>query len=156
MIRKGTRVLFEMKDGSDVEPPAKYALLHDPEGEDWPARSMLVGPYATGKAVEDVPSSAKAYLGRQYEIHKGSCVLPPRHLQEHCDRIWEEIGEVDTIYYYRHGTKASGDFRHKFGRFTIISLFKGRGKAVLYGWGEWLRLELPRGAIADDRGIVWP
>jgi hypothetical protein len=152
VIRKGSRVLFEMTDGSDVIPKASHAMLHDPSGKYWPARSVLVGPIDKGGATDEAPKAATQYLGRSYRIHEGSCALPPRALGE-----WEPLGDVECIYYHRHGNKARGRFRHEFNRKTSLHvLFKGKRRVRLYGWGDWCRLELPRDAVVDDRGLVFP
>jgi len=153
MIRKGSRVTLELHNGLELEPPRSYAMLHDPSGKEWPARSVLVGPFKTGGAANDPPSEARDYLGRSYKIHEGSCDLSglPRRVG-----AWQKLGTIDRIVYYRHGTKARGTFQHKFGKASIVSFFKGRGKATLYAHGDWFRIEMPKGAIADDRGIVWP
>lgn len=150
MIRKGTKVLIELADGGDVVPQG--ALLHDPTGKWWPVRSCLIGSFdkhGSARAAKP-PKEAAQYLGRNYEIHAGTVSLPPRELSQ-----WERIGSVETIYYERHGTKARGRFRHRFNR-GLSAFIKGKGKVTLYHHGRWYRLELPRGALLDDRGFVWP
>jgi hypothetical protein len=76
---------------------------------------------------------------------------------------WKKIGEIGTlgdrqgtIWYTRGGTKAPGRFKHRFNKASLIRLIKGKGRVVLYEYVSWLRIELPRGAIVDDRGIVSP
>jgi hypothetical protein len=156
LICKGTEVLIELVDGSDV---LGEALLHDPTGKWWPSRSCLIGSFdklPTVAKPKEAPKEAAQYLGRSYVIRAGSVTLPPRAIG-----LWDKIGQVEAIYYRRQGIKARGRFRHRFNRRGLLArllsaLIKGEGKLTLYQYGRWYRLELPRTAILDDRGFVWP
>jgi hypothetical protein len=152
LICKGTEVLIELVGGGDV---LGEALLHDPTGKWWPSRSCLIGSFDKFPAAakpKEAPKEAAQYLGRSYVIRAGSVALPPRAIGQ-----WDKIGQVEAIYYRRQGTKARGRFRHRFNQgLSLSALIKGEGKATLYQHGRWYRLELPRTAILDDRGFVWP
>ena len=151
IIVKGVSVIFDLTDGSSVRPRASAGMMHDPTGRAWPKKSLLVGAYQKGGITDDVPEDAKRYLGRNYSAHEGSVDLPPKRLGE-----WEKLGEVETIYYRRPGTRAPGKFHHEFNKPGLRRLVHGTGRAMLYARGSYYRLELPRSAIVDDRGIVWP
>lgn len=153
---RGTAVRFELADGSEIAAPAKDGLFYDDSGRDWPARSLLVGPFKRGGPADqdEVPKRTREYLGRTYTIRQGEAKteIVPRALWH-----WEKLGEVARIYYRRGGTKAPGSYQHPFNkRYAMAVLMKGKGKVTLYRWGKWRRLEMPRGAILDNRGIVWP
>ena len=150
---KGTSVAFELVDGREIDAPGK-GMLHDATGREWPARSVLVGPFKRGRATKDVSEDARDYLGRTYTIKQGNAKteIVPRGLWS-----WERVGEVARIYYTRGGTKYPGRFQHPFNkRSSLAVLVKGKGKVTLYQWRGWYRLELPKGAILDSRGFVWP
>jgi hypothetical protein len=128
-------------------------MLHDPSGKSWPACSLLIvgfdrrGRVATDDERKGAP---KEYLGRKYEPRIGSVELPPRSLSE-----WSSLGEIETIYYVRPGTKAPGKYFHDFGKRRLRAFFK-KGKATLYRRGSAYRVELGRGCIAHHDGIVFP
>jgi len=160
VICKGTGVVFDLVDGARVIPPARYGMLHDPSGKEWPARSVLVGPFAKGPLADEdeIPRDARDYLGRKHRVHRGVAIFPPRSLA-----TWTHLGDVASakkaggrIRYVRGGTKAPGGFHHPFNAPSLATLMKGHGRSVLYRCGQWLRLELPRGAMLDARGFVWP
>lgn len=153
LIVKGTRIIFELAgDAGDIKPPGSYGMLHDPQGKAWPYRSLLVGPFRHGGKAPDneVTTEARKYLGRSHNVKKGSVSLPSR------SGPWEKLGEVAVLYYYRGGSRAPGGMRHKFGKASLAKLMLGHGKAHLSRCGNWYRLNLPKGAVVDDRGIVWP
>lgn len=152
MICKGKKVIFELASGEDIKPPAAYGLLHDPHGREWSSRSLLVGPFTQGGTADadDVPDDAREYLGKSHRIKRGSTTLPPRR------GPWEKLGEVAVLYYWRGGTRAPGGMRHPFGKVSIATLVKGKGRAHLSRCGRWYRLNLPPGALIDSRGLVWP
>jgi hypothetical protein len=152
LIVKGTKIIFELADGSDVKPPPSYGMLHDPQGKAWPYRSLLIGPFRHGgKAPEDeVTTEARKYLGKGHTVKRGSASLPPR------SGPWEKLGEVAVLYYYRGGTRARGGMRHVFGKMSVAKVLLGSGKAHLSRCGSWYRLNLPAKAVVDDRGLVFP
>ena len=154
LVLKGTDVAFELEDGREIEASKRYGMLHDETGREWPARSVLVGPFRKGGEAEDPPRRARDYLGRTYTIKQGEAKteIVPRALWN-----WDELGQVARIYYLRGGTKAPGRWQHPFNKRSAFAvLVKGPGKVTLYKWGAWYRLQLPRGAMLDSRGIVWP
>jgi hypothetical protein len=151
LIAKGTDVSFELESGRLVR--VSGSMLHDPTGDYWPEDSMLVMSFRrNGRLATDDEKSGppKDYLGREHKARIGSVSLPPRSIKE-----WKRIGDVKTIYYERPGTKSPGRYFHHFGKRRLEAFFK-KGKAVLYKRAGAYRLELGDGAIASDRGIVWP
>ena len=155
LIAKGSRVSFDLMDGSHVGAPASYGMLHDPSGEDWPKNSVLITGYKKGRVLAEKPSNeAKNYFGRGYEVKAGSVNTPEKALSS-----WKKIGEVKTIYYSRPGTKAPGGYFHHFVKGAAIEykVFRGGGHhPVLSRKGRTLRLELQKGATLNERGFVWP
>ena len=152
LICKGRSVSFDLADGSGIDAPAQNALLHDPTGRFWKSTSILVAPFSKGRDEVEGDSYSKDYLGRSHLTRAGDVRLPPKALS-----LWQYEGEVETIWYTRHGKKYGGKrFRHEFNRPSLARLVKGRGRARLYSLGSAYRLELPRGAIVDGRGLVWP
>jgi hypothetical protein len=77
--------------------------------------------------------------------------MPPRALDE-----WERVEEVTRIEYRRSGTKAPGDFFHKFGDGRWFRAFIPGKLPTLYRRGSIYRLELGKGCAWDDRGISHP
>jgi hypothetical protein len=151
IIAKGQDVAFKLQSGRIVRP--RGSMLHDPTGQDWPKDSLLVASFRrSGWPATDAEKSGdpKNYLGRQYEAHVGIVNLPPKSLSE-----WKHIGDVATIYYERPGTRAPGRFYHHFGKRRIEVFFK-KGSATLYKREAAYCVDLGSGAIADDRGIVFP
>lgn len=151
LIAKGYAVSFDLADGGSVDAPARAAMLHDPTGKVWKRSSLLVGSFRRLGQPAESSGQSKDYFGRSYSARLGEIVLPPRELG-----AWTPLGDVETIWYTRPGKKARGRFRHEFNRAGLARLVKGRGKARLFRHGAFLRLELPRGAIVDGRGLVWP
>jgi hypothetical protein len=155
VICKGDYVIFEMVEGRDIQPAARAALLHDPDGREWPDNVFLIGSFRKGPRCDndEVPSDARRYLGRRYEIHCGSVTFPPRA------GPWKSLGEVKELYYVRSGTIHKG-MRHRFNKWDWRSfgarLLKGRGHAYLARHGSWYCLKLSKGAIANHLGLIWP
>lgn len=151
LICKGSRVHFVMKDGRKIS--AKGSMLHDPKGRYWPKNSMLVVVFQRGTrlATDDERAGApKEYLGRTHKAHVGSVELPPKPLSE-----WDPLGEIKTLLYVRPGRKAPGAFYHHFGQRRIEAFWK-KGKAFLFKRGSAYRIQMSRGSLADDRGVVYP
>lgn len=145
-----------MHDGPERR--AHGAMLHDPKGVSWSKCSLLFVKFAHGRAPATAAQKRGApreYLGKTYNAHVGTVELPPKNLSE-----WDRVGEVKEIFYTRHGTKASGRFRHVFnaprGMMHVVFAVKGTRKVILYQRGSAYRIELGKGCIADDRGIAWP
>ena len=158
LVSKGSHVGFKLagKTRKKIWCPARAGMLHDPSGDSWPKCSVLVACYERGRkkpSREQYQGAPRDYLGRQYQARVGSIALPPRDLDQ-----WQEIGELEEIYYLRPGTKAPGKYRHKFnaprGMYRIMFLFKGRGDARLYKLDRMYRIEVER-CIIDDRGFVY-
>jgi hypothetical protein len=152
LIAKGRSCLFEMVDGSDVR--CSGGMLHDPSGRWWPKKSVLCGPFRQRmRPVDDdeYDGDAKHYLGSSHKASIGSIDTPPKPLAG-----WDYLGEVDRIFYTRTGRKNPGRYQHKFNGKGFTTLIKGNGRVRLYRRGRYCRLELPRGAILDSRGFLWP
>ena len=152
LIAKGRACRFDMKDGSSIS--ARGGMLHDPSGRYWPRNSILIGPFRPRRRKvtdEEYRGSAVDYLGRRHKAYVGSIDTPPKSLAG-----WTYEGEVETLWYTRGGTKARGRFYHDVNGHALSTAIKGRGKIRLYRRGRFYRLQLPRGAILDSRGYVWP
>jgi hypothetical protein len=152
LIVKGRAVSFDLTDGGKIDAPASYGMMHDPAGRYWKSTSLLVAPFEKlGKDV-DGDKYSKDYLGASHLTRVGDVRLPPKRLTDWCYE-----GEVERIWYTRTGRKYGGKrFQHAFNKPSLARLVKGRGRARLYSRNGCYRLELPRGAIADGRGFVWP
>jgi hypothetical protein len=153
-IVKGRNVRFEMKQGPDVS--CSGAMMHDPTGKAWPAKSVLCGPIKRRlrkASDEELSGAGKHYFGGSYPAKVVEINAPNRSLDG-----WKYLGEVERIYYTRVGRKNGNVlFQHPFNKpSALATVMKGRGKVRLYRKGRFVRLELPRGAILDSRGFVWP
>lgn len=83
------------------------------------------------------------YLGSNYPIHKGEAPVEnlPRELS-----AWTKFpAPVSQIFYERTGYRARDYFEHSF-----------KGPAWLYERGRYLRLQLPKGCVLNERGYVVP
>jgi hypothetical protein len=152
LIAKGRSCLFEMVDGSDVR--CSGGMLHDPSGRWWPKKSVLCGPFRQRvRPIDDdeYDGEARHYLGSSHKASIGSIDTPPKGLSG-----WDYLGEVDRIFYTRTGRKSPGRFQHGFNKSGFTTFVKGKGRVRLYRRGRYCRLELPRGALLDSRGFVWP
>lgn len=160
LIVKAHAVSFDLVDGKKVDAPARNGMMHDPTGRAWKKNSVIVGPYERLREESDGDKYTDDYLGRDYAVRVGDTYLnragdsklPPKALS-----AWMYEGEVEKVWYTRHGLKQGGRrFQHGINGFWIARLFKGKGSARLYKYGAWLRLDLSRGAILDGRGFVYP
>lgn len=153
LMVKGTHVRIVLDSGAALLVPARYGLLHDPTGREWPFCSVLVGPYREGRRRPIEPSSkVRQYFGRKASLYEGEVTMPPRAMKE-----WRQIGTAirGRIYYLRGGTKYPGRFRHRFNKGWTAMLLGKKG-VVIYRAGRFLRIELPDGCTIDDRGFVIP
>lgn len=153
MLCRGTRVILELSDGEKLKPPGRNGLLHDTEGRSWAKNVVLVGPFQKGGKIDEVPARVRQYLGRTATIHRGEASTEslPRRLGQ-----WERIGDLAVLYYCRGGTKARGCFHHELNKSAINRAVHGHGKVTVYKYGQWYRLQFPRGARMDDRGFLYP
>ena len=150
LINKGRSCLFVMKDGS--ERSCAGGMMHDPSGKWWPRTSVICGPFQKGDFDDDVGGDARHYLGSTHRTRVGSINLPPRSTSS-----WQYIGDVEEIFYTRAGRKNPGRYRHPFNKpGALATIVKGKGRVRLYRRGRFYRVDLPRGAILDSRGYVWP
>jgi hypothetical protein len=93
-------------------------------------------------------------------VRAGSVDLPPKPLGS-----WTLRGCVERIDYTRYGEHAD-KYTHKFdghgekngdGPFAAALLFEeGTPHPILYSLRSIYRLELPKGAVFNWRGFVWP
>ena len=150
LIAKGYTVSFKLVEGGTVKAPASYALLHDPEGKEFPKCAGFTSPFVKqGRAVNN--REAKSYFEkfgdtRSLPIGGQLGIDVPNPLSK-----WKRIGEIEKINYTRKcpGRSCShpGRYYHPFeqGKFP-----------VLYRWGRHLRMEMGRGCEWNWRGVVYP
>lgn len=154
LVCMGRKVEIVLRDGREVKPDARVGMLYDESGEFWSPESLLIASFEQGS---EESAHGYGYFGKQAVVYEGHVDLPPEPLDS-----WKKLGEVKEIYYDRAGTKFPGFFRHEFnkprGLYKLLFLFKKAAKlpAILYQRGSAFRIELPRGSIVDDRGIVLP
>lgn len=151
LIRKGNRVILDLKGGRDVVCPQAWGMCHDPDGHDWPKDSVLIIPYRlTGEAVDYGP--ARSYFGGGYEVERGEPTgpLPPKDMRQ-----WTKVGHVQKIWYTRFGTSHPGPFKHKVGGGWLDWLL-GKKRAILYHRRGAYCIDFPDGVMADARGFVHP
>jgi hypothetical protein len=152
LIVKGKSVSFDLIDGSKVDAPAAWGMIHDPTGRKWKRTSVLVMPFEKLGEETEGDSHSQDYLGRTHLTRVGDVRLPPKSFGD-----WKLEGEVSEIWYVRTGRKYGGKrFRHRFNAPSLARFFKGKGRVRLYSRSGSYRLELPRGASVDGRGYVWP
>lgn len=123
-------------------------MMHDESGKAWAYCSVLVGPFQQGDTALANDSSMRWYFGKGYEARRGKVDLPPRAIGK-----WQEVGQVERIFYERTGERAPGYFQHPFKKETF---FGKEIRVVLYRHDRFLRLELPDGCIINDLGFVSP
>jgi hypothetical protein len=138
ILIKGKEVRCEMSDGSIFHPPARYGLIHDPDGKQLPKCYVFIGPYKTSKKPVEMTSDAKSYFGSDYKP-TGAVVDVP-------DGDWHPMGDVVQIFYKREG-KYKGKYFHLFAKRTTVVLSRCKSH---------FRLELPSGCIVNWRGFVYP
>lgn len=152
----GTHVRLHLEGKRMVSP--RGSMIHDPSGRAWPKCSLLIAPGGRGSRAakpEEYEGAPKNFLGRQHRAKIRELEFPAASGE------WTVVGQVTRIDYVRGGTKAPGGFQHSVnkprGVYKIVHLLKG-GKApvTLRKNGRFYRLDLPRGCIVDDRGIVYP
>jgi len=145
----GYRADLHVKDGDWRKPSGP--MLYDPSGRAWPSCSLLFASFTKGPEEKDPPDDAIDFYGSRYIVHRGTVSLPAKNLSS-----WRKIGPIEEIEYTRPGTRAPGDFGHLFGKRRWQALYKQGRLPILYVLGRTHRLELGRGCIVDDRGIVHP
>jgi hypothetical protein len=156
IVVKGTHVAFDLKGRShDRERPdivcrASLGLMRDPEGMRWPRCSALIGPFGKGGPVVE-SAYARKWVGKGVTTRQGSVALPPKDLS-----AWKTLGEVETLYYLRPGTRAPGMYRHAFNKDVLSRLVFGRRKVMLRKHGRFYRLDMGDRCTIDDRGFVFP
>lgn len=153
----GRDVAFVMRASKrEIEAKRKRdGMLYDASGKDWPKNSLLITRFDQGDEEVD---EGKDYFGRKTPVFAGGLDLSSewRELDG-----WRELGEVKDIFYHRVG-KYEGPFVHEFnkprGIWRLLWPFtKAAGKpAILYSRKNAFRLELPKGALVDNRGLVVP
>lgn len=157
LVAKADHVSFELvgdtRGNPSVKAPARHFLLHDEDGETWAKCSVLVGPCSrwTGPTPE-MSKRARRYLGRDPRAMKLD--VPPRAIG-----AWRSVGAVQRIYYVRRGTIMGGElFQHPFkgGRRRFFFWGPTQPHPTLWRFGDFYRLELPRGCIVNHRGFVVP
>ena len=122
---KGYAVVLYLEGGRVITPDPKSALLHDEEGAAWPKCSGLILPMKkTGQPLEEIPSSVRKYLGKDYVVRRGEVVLPPVELA-----TWKALGPCERIDYTRRGAYADNWF-HPFERGGFLA-WKGRAPHAL-------------------------
>ena len=149
MIVKGTRVELERLDGSILKIPARYGMLHDPEGAQRARCEVFFAPFTELRRVpETVTPAAKRYLGDNYEARLVRTDIPRSG--------WVDAGLVKTIWYTRNGNRGkhrpNEDFVHPF-RSPIP--FR-KNPVPLSRSGRVYRISLGTGCVIDDRGFVFP
>jgi hypothetical protein len=151
LIKKGRACHFIMKEGRGYH--AGGSMLHDPSGRWWPRNSVLCGPFKRQATKSDVEMTTEGrhYLGKRqavaYVIDTPSKALGG----------WQYLGEIEEIRYTRTGRKKPGRYYHVYNKpGALFTMLKGKGKARLYRLGRYYRVELPRSAVLDARGFVYP
>lgn len=136
IVVKGDRVAFGIEGGGRKKIPARYGIIHDPEGKDLPRCEVFFGPYRVVAGRPEISRAAHKYFRDGY-VPKCVTVDVPTG-------PWEPAAQVTHIYYFRRGM-IRGGFNHPFRRGVELSKC-----------GSWYRLALKNGCIVDDRGFVFP
>ena len=149
MVVKGTHVALKRGDGSVLELPARYGMLHDPEGAVRKRCEVFFAPFSeVRREPPELSAAARRYLGDHYEVRLVRTDIPKSG--------WVDKGLVTTIWYRRNGNrgkyKANEDFVHPF-RSPIPFVKK---PVMLSKSGRVYRIDLGTGAVIDDRGFVFP
>lgn len=154
----GTDVGFVMrKPRRTFDASPAHGLLYDPSGRHWPKCSLLVAPFREGEIVDVGDTHAAAYFGKGARVHRGPIVLPTADAG-----AWDELGELHQVFYTRTGTRAPGDYKHPFGEpkgmLRVVALLTRAlaSPVILSELDGAYRIDMPKGCIVDDRGIVLP
>jgi hypothetical protein len=154
----GRDVAFIMRSGHEFEAKRRRdGMLYDETGKHWSKDSLLVAPFEQGEDEVEGNTRAREFFGSDFAIYRGGIYPPPSSLKNG----WRSLGEVKTIYYDRAG-KYEGPFKHEFnkprGIWRLIFLFdrRAKGPALLYARKGCYRVEFPKGALIDSRGIAIP
>jgi len=159
LVAKCYQITLVLEGGKRVHP--KGAALHDGTGHIWPKNSVLIAPFkAEGRALPSPDKEAQRWSKTPENVRAGSVDLPPKPLGS-----WTLRGCVERIDYTRYGEHAD-KYTHKFdghgekngdGPFAAALLFEeGTPHPILYSLRSIYRLELPKGAVFNWRGFVWP
>lgn len=155
LLVRGDVVSCEMTDGSTVEFPESWGLVHDPVGSCVDECEIFVCPYTTtGVLRHTVPSevmdAAQSYWGDEYRLQEGMVELP--------NGPWERVGRIVRIYYDRYGELAS-PYQHPFKENVkdAAVLYKQRSPQK-YGRSsrKAYRISLPDGCVINAHGFVYP
>jgi hypothetical protein len=146
LMARGDIVSFVMTDGSVVELPKSFVLLHDPSGKLIDKCTLVCCRCSLqSRLVHTIPSRIHDYVvdyfGSDAVLVKGTVEIPKGP--------WHPLGTVKEIRYDRHGQYEDA-FYHPFSDSDPgVELFRqGKGSAYL--------LVLPGGCKVDARGFVWP
>jgi len=155
LLVRGDIVSCEMSDGSTVEFPESWGLVHDPVGSCVDECEIFVCPYSvTGALRHDLPSevhdAAVSYWGDGYRLKSGMVELP--------NGPWDRVGRIVRVYYDRYGELAS-KYQHPFKQDVkdAAILYKQR-RPQRYGRSghKAYRISLPDGCVINAHGFVWP
>lgn len=146
LLVRGDLVKLELVDGSILEVPDSWGLVHDVTGSLLHRCELILTRYQrvnknTHIRSAKVKKAAIGYFGvGASDLLVGSVEIPRGP--------WQHIGGVSVIYYQRWGSKRkSGLYHHDF-EFPIPIYIQKDKKAY--------RLALPDACIVNSRGFVWP
>ena len=147
-MARGDVLSFVMADGSTVELPTDYAMLHDPSGAVIDKCTLVccaceLDAHVDGAVPVQIREYVDAYYGDRAELVKGVVEIPPGP--------WHLLGVVREILYDRHGQPLENDddsWFHPY-RGSVVDLYVNeRGNGYL--------LVLPAGCVVNERGFVDP
>jgi hypothetical protein len=156
LLVRGDIVSCEMADGSTVEFPKSWGLVHDTGGGCVHECEIFVCPYTVqgnlhGEVPEEVHNAATDYWGEGYKLLQGFVELP--------NGPWDRVGRIVRVYYDRYGELAS-PYQHPFKQDVkdAAILYRQR-RAQKYGRSgshKAYRISLPDGCVINAHGFVWP
>lgn len=155
LLVRGDVVSCEMGDGSTVEFPKSWGLVHDPSGVCIDRCEVLVCPYRTTNTAcvelpPDIYDAAMDYWGKDYELKAGLVEIPRGP--------WDRVGRIVRVYYDRYGQLAS-PYQHPFKDVkedTAILYRQKRAQKFGRSSHKAYRISLPDGCVINAHGFVWP
>jgi hypothetical protein len=145
ILIKGHSVVIFFDDDTKKVLPEKFGIIHDPDGTEFRPSDVFFASYRMTNTPAEMTKKARKYFGDDYDGVKAKFDIP--------DTGWHLVKSgVVRIDYVRTGDKHPGPFWHPFYKNWIWK----KEPLALYQSGRVYLLRLPKDAVIDERGFVFP